>query len=99
LIIELVTLQAVSYIMGSLGVFMAAVYYVINLRAQQSNMKTTLETRQAQLFMGVYQTYVAKELHRDIEIVLNAQSMILRTGYLNTVQRATRMGMRSLTVS
>jgi hypothetical protein len=71
--IELSTLQAVSYIMGSLGVFIAAVYYVSTLRVQQRNMRTTLETRQAQLFMGIYQTYVTKELHRDIEAVLNAQ--------------------------
>lgn len=67
------SLQAFSYIIGSLGVFAAAVYYVINVRAQRENMRMTLETRQAQLFMGVYQTYVTKELHRDIEAVLNAQ--------------------------
>ncbi len=30
--VELATLQAVSYIMGSLGVFVAAVYYVYNMR-------------------------------------------------------------------
>ena len=36
--VELATLQAVSYIMGSLGVFLAAIYYVFNMRA-------TLQTR------------------------------------------------------
>ena len=71
--VDLTLLQSVSYIAGALGVFMAAIYYVITLRDQQNNIKTTLETRQAQLFMGIYQTYVTKELHRDIEIVLNAQ--------------------------
>jgi len=71
--VDLAMLQSVSYIAGALGVFIGAVYYVITLRAQQNNMKTTLETRQAQLFMGIYQTYVTKELHRDIEFVLNAQ--------------------------
>ena len=30
--VELATLQAVSYIIGSLGVFVAAVYYVFNIR-------------------------------------------------------------------
>jgi len=30
--VESATLQAVSYIMGGLGVFIAAVYYVMNLR-------------------------------------------------------------------
>ena len=37
--VELATLQEVSYIMGSLGVFVAAVYYIFNMRA-------TLQTRQ-----------------------------------------------------
>jgi hypothetical protein len=32
MLVELATLQAVSYIMGSLGVFVAAVYYVYNMR-------------------------------------------------------------------
>jgi len=41
--VELASLQAVSYIMGSLGVFVAAIYYIFNMR-------TTLQTRQAQLF-------------------------------------------------
>jgi hypothetical protein len=48
--VELATLQAVSYIMGSLGVFVAAVYYVFNMR-------TTLQTRQAQLFMQIYSRF------------------------------------------
>jgi hypothetical protein len=47
LMVELATLQAVSYIMGSMGVFVAAVYYIYNMR-------TTLQTRQAQLFMQLY---------------------------------------------
>ena len=66
-------IQAAYDIVALTGVLVAAIYHVIELRAQRINMKTTLETRQAQLFMGIYQTYVTKELHRDIEIVLNAQ--------------------------
>jgi len=66
-------IQTVYYMVTATGVLAAAIYYVITLRAERNNMKTTLETRQAQLFMGIYQTYVTKEIHRDIEIVLNAQ--------------------------
>jgi hypothetical protein len=61
LMIELATLQMVSYIMGSLGVFIAAIYYVINLRAQQNNMKTSLDTRQAQLFMQILNQFNTPE--------------------------------------
>ena len=35
----------VSYIMGSLGVFVIAVYYLMTLRVQQENAKNTIETR------------------------------------------------------
>jgi hypothetical protein len=66
-------IQAVYFMVTATGVLIATIYYVITLRAQRLIVKTTLETRQAQLFMGIYQTYVTKELHRDIEIVLNAQ--------------------------
>jgi len=52
--VELATLQAVSYIMGSLGVFVAAVYYVSTLRNNQRTQQLQLETRQAQLFMQIY---------------------------------------------
>ena len=42
------TLQSISYIAGATGVCIAAIYYVLNLR-------TSLQTRQAQLFMNVFQ--------------------------------------------
>ena len=54
MMVELATLQAVSYIMGSLGVFVAAVYYVSTLRNNQRTQQLQLETRQAQLFMQIY---------------------------------------------
>ena len=52
--VELATLQAVSYIIGSLGVFVAAIYYVSTLRNNQRTQQLQLETRQAQLFMEIY---------------------------------------------
>ena len=51
---ELATLQAVSYIIGSLGVFVAAIYYVSTLRNNQRTQQLQLDTRQAQLFMQIY---------------------------------------------
>jgi hypothetical protein len=52
--VELASLQAVSYIMGSLGVFVAAVYYISTLRNNQRTQQLQLDTRQAQLFMQIY---------------------------------------------
>jgi hypothetical protein len=73
--VDLALLQSVSYIAGALGVCVAAVYYMMNIRISQRNQELTLkaleqsaraqeltlksqeqnlETRQAQLFMGIY---------------------------------------------
>jgi hypothetical protein len=41
------TVQIISNIAGALGVCIAVIYYVLNLRNTQQNMKMTLETRQA----------------------------------------------------
>jgi len=51
--VDLATLQAVSYIMGSLWVFVEAVYYVMTLRTTQRNLKANLETRQLQLLIQI----------------------------------------------
>jgi hypothetical protein len=48
-------IQAAYYTVAATGVLVAAVYYILNMRAMQMTSKQTLETRQAQLFMGVYQ--------------------------------------------
>jgi hypothetical protein len=62
-------LQSVSYIAGALGVCVAAFYYVMNLRITQKNQELSLaaqqqnlETRQAQLFMSVYQASYSNEV-------------------------------------
>jgi hypothetical protein len=59
--VDLSLLQSVSYIAGALGVCVAAFYYVMTLRVQQENMKATLETRQAQFLMSLYQRWSSKE--------------------------------------
>jgi hypothetical protein len=82
--IELATLQAVSYIMGSLGVFVAAVYYVLNIQNNRRNQEMAirnqelslkaqeqaLETRQTQIFMDLYKTIASKEFMMDLEHIL-----------------------------
>ena len=51
--VDLALLQSVSYIAGALGVCVAAIYYVMTLRVQQTNMKATLQTREANLYMQI----------------------------------------------
>jgi hypothetical protein len=63
--VDLVLLQSVSYIAAAIGVFMAAVYYVLTLRTNQTNIRHTLETRQAQLFMQLYSVYDTRDFLED----------------------------------
>jgi len=55
--VDITILQSISYIAGALGVCVAAVYYMMTLKAQQNNMKQTLETRQAQILMSLYSKF------------------------------------------
>ena len=50
---------------GALGVCVAAVYYVMTLRVQQTNMKHTLETRQTQLFMQIFQEINSRDSWKE----------------------------------
>ena len=78
--VDLALLQSVSYIAGALGVCVAAVYYVLNLRITQKNQELslkaqqqTLETRQAQFFMQLYQQLNNTEAMRKWIAVMNMQ--------------------------
>jgi hypothetical protein len=59
--VDLALLQSVSYIAGALGVCVAAAYYIMTLRVQQTTMKATLQTREAQLFNSLYQRFSTSE--------------------------------------
>jgi hypothetical protein len=55
--VDLAEIQAAYYMVAATGVLVAAVYYIINIRATQRNMKENLETRQTQLFMQIFQRF------------------------------------------
>jgi len=61
LLVELATLQAVSYIMGSMGVFVAAVYYVLNIQNNRRNQQQTLETRKADILQRLLQVFASQD--------------------------------------
>jgi hypothetical protein len=61
IMVELAEIQAAYYMVAATGVLVAAAYYVMNVRAQKKtqeltlkSQEQTLETRQAQLFMQLY---------------------------------------------
>ena len=51
--VDIALLQSVSYMAGALGVFIAAIFYVLNLRISQRNMRLTLETRRLSLIENI----------------------------------------------
>jgi hypothetical protein len=85
--VDLALLQSVSYMAGALGVCVAAIYYILNLRISQRNQELTLkaleqsakaqqqtlETRQAQMFLNIYdQTRSSEFLSAFNKIVIDA---------------------------
>ena len=62
--VDLSLLQSVSYIAGALGVCIAAIFYVLNLRISQRNMKQMLETRQAQFYTQIYSHLTSEDSQR-----------------------------------
>jgi len=63
----LVDLQTIGVLATAASVSVAAIYYIFTLRINQRVLKTTLETRQVQLFMDIYKTYSSKEFQKDRE--------------------------------
>jgi hypothetical protein len=56
-LVDLAEIQAAYYMVAATGVLVAAIYYIYNMRISQQAYKTTLETRQAQLFMPIYNKF------------------------------------------
>jgi hypothetical protein len=76
--VDLAEIQAAYYMVAATGVLVAAIYYVYNMRISQKNsmlalkaQEQTLETRQAQLLMNIFQTYSSKEFQTDMEEMLH----------------------------
>jgi hypothetical protein len=61
----LVDVQTIGVLVTAASVSVAAIYYIMTLRTQQANMKTTLETRQAQLLMQIYNRVSNRDFARD----------------------------------
>ena len=75
--VDVSLLQSLSYVAAALGVCVAAIYYVMNLRISQRNQELllkaqqqTLETRQAQMFMNIYDKVSSTEFTNAWEKVI-----------------------------
>jgi len=81
--VDLAEIQAAYYMVAATGVLIAAVFYILNIRISQRNQELmlkaqqqTLETRQAQMFMSIYQTDYSNDfleaVHRVMEMEIKA---------------------------
>jgi len=78
--VDLSLLQSVSYIAGALGVCVAAIFYVLNLRKSQKNqeisqrnMRQTLETRKLQFVTSITNQLLSEEGQKSIGELINME--------------------------
>jgi hypothetical protein len=71
--VDLSLLQSVSYIVGALGVCVAAIFYVLNLRISQRNMRQTLETRKLQFVTSIANQLLSVEGERTYAELINME--------------------------
>ena len=71
--VDIVFLQEAFYTAGAIGVLLAAINYIITARANQRNMNHTLETRHAQLLMGLFQGLWNRESSKSLTNVFTQQ--------------------------
>jgi len=64
-VVDLAEIQAAYYMVAATGVLAASLYYIYNVRVNQKNARTTLETRQTQLFMQLFAQYDNKDFMND----------------------------------
>ncbi len=61
----MITVEQVIYVLPILALTASILYYTLNLRTANKNQKMQLETRQAQLFINVYNQTLNNQPNRD----------------------------------
>jgi hypothetical protein len=61
--VDQITLQTIGILLTGLTVSIAAIYYTLTLRYTRRNQELQLETRQAQLFMQIYDRFSTSEFY------------------------------------
>jgi hypothetical protein len=69
--VDIALLQSISYTAGALGVCIAAIFYVLNLRISQRNMRLTLETRRLSLIENIASRVTDEEGEKRMQELSN----------------------------
>ena len=67
----MVDVQTIGVLATAVSVSVAAIYFIFTLRISQKNMKSNLDTRQAQLFMQIFQRFQEPEFTRQWSALMN----------------------------
>jgi hypothetical protein len=70
MLVDIMLLQTVSIGIASASIVIAVVYYILQIQHQRRMREIEIETRQAQLFMDVFNHFITKEMMRDENEVL-----------------------------
>jgi len=62
----MVELSTILNLIQAGGIIIGVTYYIMNIQNNHRNQELQLETRQAQLFMPLYETYRNKEFRRQV---------------------------------
>jgi hypothetical protein len=65
----LVDIQTISIVIAASGLFIAAVNQILSRRRTEAIAKLTLDTRQAQLFMQIYNRWASREIMKAYGVV------------------------------
>ena len=60
-----ITLPIILQIVQTIGILVGIIYYITIMRNTQRNQQMQLETRQAQLFLNIYNVYTSKQFQID----------------------------------
>jgi hypothetical protein len=60
-----VDIYEISAVVAAMGVLVGIIYYILDMRNQKKMREIEIETRQAQLFMEVFNNFITKEKMRD----------------------------------
>ena len=71
--VDLVTLQTISYIAGAIGVCIGGLSFAFNMRASQRNMNQTLETRKLSFVTSITNQLLSEEGQRRYGELLNME--------------------------
>lgn len=66
----MVTFEQVIYVVPILALTASILYYAMNLRNANKTQHLQLETRQAQLFLNIFNVYASKQFQKDREALM-----------------------------